>query len=68
MAGKETGNDGGGRKPFRVRLPRFVNDEEIGLGDLITKSTSALGIKPCGECGRRAAALNNWLVISGRKP
>ena len=68
MARKETGTDGGGRKPFRVRLPRFVDDEEIGLGDVITKSTSALGIQPCGSCGRRAAALNNWLVISRRKP
>lgn len=57
----------GEREPYRVRLPGFVKDETIGLGDVITKSTSALGIKPCGGCGRRAAALNRWLVFSGRR-
>ena len=55
------------RRPYRVRLPGFVSDEDIGLGDVVTKSTSALGIKPCGGCGRRAAALNRWLVFSGRR-
>jgi hypothetical protein len=62
--------EGSGRsepRPYRVKLPGFVRDQDIGLGDVITKSTSALGIKPCGGCGRRAAALNRWLVFSGRR-
>lgn len=54
----------GARQPHRVRLPGFVNDDDIGLGDMITKATSALGIKPCGGCRRRAATLNQWLVFS----
>lgn len=29
-----------------------------GLGDVIASATSALGIKPCGGCGRRRDALN----------
>lgn len=53
------------RKPYQVRLPGFIN-EEVGLGDVIKRATSAIGIKPCGGCQRRAAALNRWLVISGR--
>jgi len=53
-------------RPFRIKLPGFVRDEDIGLGDVITKSTSAIGIRPCGGCGRRAAALNRWVVFSGR--
>jgi hypothetical protein len=58
---------GSERQPYRVRLPGFVNDDAIGLGDVITKSTSALGIRPCGGCGRRAATLNRWLIFSGRR-
>jgi hypothetical protein len=48
----------------KVRLPGFLIEEEIGLGDLIKKATYAMGIKPCGGCEKRAAALNNWMHIS----
>jgi hypothetical protein len=51
----------------RVRLPGFITDEEIGLGDVIKRATSYIGIKPCGDCEGRAAALNRWLVITNRK-
>ncbi|MDQ3881218.1 MAG: hypothetical protein M3295_09130 [Chloroflexota bacterium] len=53
----------GQRRPYRVRLPGFVSDDDIGLGDVITKSTSAVGIRPCGGCAQRAAALNRWVVF-----
>jgi len=52
--------------PHRVRLPGFVSDEEIGLGDAIKHVTHAFGIRPCGGCERRAAALNRWVVFTGR--
>jgi hypothetical protein len=51
----------------RVRLPGFISDEEIGLGDIIKRTTSYLGIHPCGRCERRAVALNRWLVFTNRK-
>ena len=51
--------------PYRMRLPGFISDEEIGLGDVFKRATSAIGIKPCGSCQRRAIALNRWLVFSG---
>ena len=44
------------RQPHRVRLPGFVSDQEIGLGDVIQRATSYIGIKPCGGCERRARA------------
>jgi hypothetical protein len=50
--------------PYRVRLPGFISDEEIGLGDAIKRVTYAAGIKPCGGCGRRAAVLNRWVVFT----
>ena len=52
--------------PHRVRLPGFITDEEIGLGDVIKRVTSYIGIKPCGGCEHRAAALNSWVVFTGR--
>ena len=55
------------RAPHRVRLPGFISDEEVGLGDVIKRATAAAGIRPCGGCARRAAALNQWLVFSGRQ-
>jgi hypothetical protein len=45
----------------RVRLPRFLLDEEIGLGDAIKRVTYAVGIKPCSGCEKRAATLNRWI-------
>jgi hypothetical protein len=51
------------REPHRVRLPGFI-EEEIGLGDVIKKATYAIGVKPCGDCERRAAALNQWMRFS----
>jgi hypothetical protein len=56
------------RQPYHVRLPGFISDEDIGLGDVIKRATSVAGIKPCGDCERRAAALNHQLVFSGRRP
>jgi len=50
--------------PHRVRLPGFITDEEIGLGDVIKRATSYFGIQPCGGCERRAAALNRWMVFT----
>ena len=53
--------------PYRVQLPGFlVNEEDIGIGDMIKRVTSAVGIKPCGDCLRRASALNQWVVFKGR--
>ena len=33
------------RPPHRVRLPGFITDEEIGLGDVIKRATSYFGIQ-----------------------
>jgi hypothetical protein len=48
----------------RVRLPGFLIEEEVGLGDLIKKATYGVGIKPCGACEKRAAALNRWMTFA----
>lgn len=54
------------RQPYQVRLPGFISDKDIGLGEVVTRATSLMGVKPCGGCKQRAAALNRWLVFSGR--
>jgi hypothetical protein len=53
--------------PHRVRLPGFVAETEVGLGEVIKRATSLAGIRPCGPCLERAAALNRWMVFSGRR-
>ena len=50
-----------------VRLPGFVADHEVGLGDVIKRATSAVGIQPCGGCEERARRLNQWLVFTPKR-
>ena len=48
---------GGGAKEHRrcrVRLPGFITDTDVGLGDAITHVPYASGITPCGSCERHA--------------
>lgn len=52
-------------KAIRVRLP-FELDHEVGLGDAIKRATTAVGIRPCQGCERRASALNARVVLVGR--
>jgi hypothetical protein len=55
------------RKAQRVvRLPLFVSDEPVGLGDVVKRATSMVGVKPCGGCAERAARLNRRVAFSGR--
>jgi hypothetical protein len=51
-------------EPYRVRLPGFISDEEIGLGEAVKRVTYAMGIRSCGGCEQRAAALNRWVVFT----
>jgi hypothetical protein len=51
-------------QPYKVRLPGFIGDEEIGLGDVIKQTASYFGIKPCGGCEQRRTALNRRFVFT----
>lgn len=53
-----------GRQPRRIRLPGFVPDEEVGLGDVIKRATTLIGIRPCRGCDQRAAGLNRRVVFT----
>jgi len=67
MKNRKKKNDEPERKPYRVRLPGFISDEDVGLGDVIKRATYAIGVKPCGGCQRRASVLNRWMVFSGKR-
>jgi hypothetical protein len=63
----ETNGDASDRNeatPLRVRLPRFIANEEIGLGDVIKRATYYVGVLPCGGCEGRAATLNRRVVFA----
>ena len=62
---EENGPPGRGEAPVhQVRLPGFLVEEEIGLGDVIKRVTYAMGVTPCAGCEQRAAALNQWMTFS----
>ena len=55
-----------GPSRYRVRLPGFVRDQDIGLGDAVSRVTARFGVRPCGRCRRRAATFNRWVRFEGR--
>jgi hypothetical protein len=55
------------RAHHKARIPGFNAQTEVGLGDVIKRATTVVGIHPCAPCNKRAAALNNWLVFTGRR-
>ena len=59
-----TARDEAQPRPHKVRLPGFISDEQVGLGDIVQRATYAMGFKPCGGCERRAAAMNRWMVFT----
>jgi hypothetical protein len=59
-----TATDETRRNPYKVKLPGFIIDEPIGLGEVVHRAAYAIGIKPCGGCDRRAAAMNHWVVFN----
>lgn len=71
MPSKETTairREGRAQARHRVRLPGFILHEDVGLGTVVKRVTSAFGVRPCGGCEQRAAALNRWLVFTSRYP
>lgn len=53
------------RARFQMRMPGFVDDRVIGLGDVVSRATSTVGLRPCGGCVRRADRLNQVVVFTG---
>ncbi len=55
------------RARFVIRLPGLIKEDVVGVGDIIKRVTSTVGIQPCGGCEQRARALNRVLAVSGCK-
>jgi hypothetical protein len=54
--------------PRRLQIPvPFRMEQSVGLGDVVKRVTTAVGIKPCGGCQRRAEALNQAVTFQGRQ-
>jgi hypothetical protein len=53
------------REPYRVHLPGMLIEGEIGLGDLIKKTTYKIGIQRCGgrAAGRGAQPLGHVIPV-----
>jgi hypothetical protein len=59
--------EGLGESRHRVRLPRFLVHEPVGLGSTIQRVTDTLGVTPCSSCEERAAHLNRWVSFEPRR-
>lgn len=67
MTKKVEGNSQSGsgeRSRHQIRLPGFISDEEIGLGDAIKRTASYFGVTACGGCEQRRLVLNRWMVFT----
>jgi hypothetical protein len=53
------------KNPLQVRIPLKAQGQ-VGLGDVISRATAAIGVKPCAACKKRAAALNERIVFGRR--
>ena len=49
------------------RIPLPWRGQEVGLGELVKRITSAFGATPCEACRRRAAALDAIVVFTPRR-
>ena len=66
--GQKDDSLGEAAKPrHQVRLPRFIVQEPVGLGDVVKRGTTALGVRPCGGCQQRAARLDRWVRFEPRR-
>jgi hypothetical protein len=54
-----------------LRVPMFASmkmQQPVGLGDVVKKVTTRMGISPCGGCRKRAEALNRAVVFVPANP
>ncbi len=58
-------NDPAEHRPLRMRLPGFVGEDAVGLGDAVSRIAQAVGVKPCGGCAQRADWLNRHMIFVG---
>jgi hypothetical protein len=54
-----------GQKPCCQDKVMEADSKIRGLGDVVAKATSAVGIKPCSGCKKRQEALNKMFPFGG---
>lgn len=55
------------QKPkITIPVPGMEPGKVAMLGDLMKRATSAMGVKPCLPCQKRAEALNRMIGFKGR--
>jgi len=52
-------------KALTLKVPGLK--KSVGAGDVVSAVTKKLGIKECGGCAKRKAALNEKFKFSGSK-
>jgi hypothetical protein len=55
------------KSTYRLKLPQFIIQESVGLGEVIKRGTTALGIRSCQGCEQRAAQLDRRFRFEPRR-
>lgn len=63
MSYESDGNEG----QLRIPIPWMYQGDEVGAGDVVKRTTQAVGIQPCGGCEQRRRRLNRRIVFVGRR-
>ena len=63
---EDTSSEDGATARHRISVPGLTS-ETVGLGDVIARIASAVGVSTCDGCRRRARALNSWVSFSPRR-
>jgi hypothetical protein len=48
-------------RPIRIPVPGLRTG--VGLGQAVKKVTTSLGVRPCGGCEKRAAAMDRRVMF-----
>jgi hypothetical protein len=51
---------------LRIRVPFRMQQSSTGLGDVVKRVTTAVGIRPCSGCKRRAETLNRMVEFTSK--
>ncbi len=54
------------QRQWRIRIPGIRRS--VGLGDALKTASSAVGVRPCSGCQKRADAMNRRLVFDPAVP
>ena len=64
---KDSSEKQNNKRQYKIPLPVYLSEKEIGLGDVLKRVSARVGISGCSSCDKRARSLNRWIRFTGRR-